>query len=518
MSSPRKFARASQPQTAADVLRLCELDLQAHLRTVLAEEAGVAPEAVGGDALDRARERIRAAFLEPGAPGTARHYRDLAEAMTACGQGFAVYTAYHHRLQTLMLSSLLERTSWFLGLGAVGAGCFLQAMNDKLMGVMRAFDDIEAERRAAERAALGARLQTSLGAVLRGAQAGDFSLRVRGDFSDPVLAAIGADLNSLVDTLQAGLRAAMTALDALAQGRLDARPAGTFLGDFKALQDNIATSIDATADMLCRIRDVSGQIGTVSDALDAQAAGLRDRATDEQARLATLNAGAKALRDTLEANRSAAHSARSALGTIAGEAMAAGRGIADVTETMGRIEEGSSAVQRLADLIDTIAHQTHLLSLNAAVEAARAGEAGRGFAVVATEVRSLATRVTRGADEIRTLVSENAAQVTAGRRNTGETSRVLARLQDSLSDIRTVFDRIIDGNATQAERFDALEGTVAAMAQSMERNVDASEQGVTLSCDLVAASRSLTDLIESFELGDGAGTGHGGKAGDPRAA
>ena len=76
-------------------------------------------------------------------------------------------------------------------------------------------------------------------------------------------------------------------------------------------------------------------------------------------------------------------------------------------KSMDEINEQTQAIADAITVIDQIAFQTNILSLNAAVEAATAGEAGKGFAVVAQEVRNLAARSAEAAKEIESLV-ENA--------------------------------------------------------------------------------------------------------------
>jgi methyl-accepting chemotaxis protein len=79
------------------------------------------------------------------------------------------------------------------------------------------------------------------------------------------------------------------------------------------------------------------------------------------------------------------------------------------TDAMNEIDNEVNAINEAITVIDQIAFQTNILSLNAAVEAATAGEAGKGFAVVAQEVRNLAARSAEAAKEIKNLV-ENATQ------------------------------------------------------------------------------------------------------------
>jgi methyl-accepting chemotaxis protein len=75
------------------------------------------------------------------------------------------------------------------------------------------------------------------------------------------------------------------------------------------------------------------------------------------------------------------------------------------TVAMDEIDEEVTSINDAISVIDQIAFQTNILSLNAAVEAATAGEAGKGFAVVAGEVRNLAGRSSQAANEIKKLVS-----------------------------------------------------------------------------------------------------------------
>ncbi|MDD2699246.1 MAG: methyl-accepting chemotaxis protein [Arcobacteraceae bacterium] len=98
-----------------------------------------------------------------------------------------------------------------------------------------------------------------------------------------------------------------------------------------------------------------------------------------------------------------------------------GQGLAGKTaNAMDDIAAQVASINQAITIIDQIAFQTNILSLNAAVEAATAGEAGKGFAVVAQEVRNLANRSSDAAKEIKNLVEIATNKSIEGKEIAGE--------------------------------------------------------------------------------------------------
>ncbi|MGK0289731.1 MAG: methyl-accepting chemotaxis protein [bacterium] len=116
--------------------------------------------------------------------------------------------------------------------------------------------------------------------------------------------------------------------------------------------------------------------------------------------------------------------------------------VEQTTVAMGKIEESSSKIEGIIEVITEIAGQTNLLSLNAAIEAAKAGESGKGFAVVAEEVRNLAERSSNSVTEIRGLIDVSTINVTNGRVVTEKTKNVLENIIEKITIISDQVDGI----------------------------------------------------------------------------
>ncbi len=132
--------------------------------------------------------------------------------------------------------------------------------------------------------------------------------------------------------------------------------------------------------------------------------------------------------------------------------------IGETASIIGTLEEQISEIGVIVEVIDNIADQTNLLSLNAAIEAARAQEHGRGFSVVAEEVKKLAEESARSTSRIALLVREiqrnTSAAVSATRKGTEEMDSGVQAVQvagDSLEKIYDFVKRAEELSRTVAE-------------------------------------------------------------------
>lgn len=107
------------------------------------------------------------------------------------------------------------------------------------------------------------------------------------------------------------------------------------------------------------------------------------------------------------------------------------------------LQENSSHIQQITNLIENIASQTNLLALNATIEAARAGEAGSGFAVVANAIRTLAEESRTATSKINTLLHTMQKEITLASQLVAHTSEEVQKGQHQATATAEAFQHII---------------------------------------------------------------------------
>jgi len=170
-------------------------------------------------------------------------------------------------------------------------------------------------------------------------------------------------------------------------------------------------------------------------------------------------------------NNSKNTTSMSKLAEIVKQAVADGYNLSNkTTKSMDDINEKVIAINEAITIIDQIAFQTNILSLNAAVEAATAGEAGKGFAVVAGEVRNLANKSAEAANEIKKLVEIANQKAHEGKDISNEMQNGYKNLHTHITETLQIIQNVSDAANEQMVGINQVSQTIVSLDQISKDN------------------------------------------------
>jgi len=256
-------------------------------------------------------------------------------------------------------------------------------------------------------------------------------------------------------------------------------------------------------DSLVRIvGEVLGRASRISSATTELAKGnfdLSSRTEEQAASLEQTRASMQEITATVRRNSSNAEQARELAHTASGVAEHGGKMVAEMVQTMTAIDNFSAKIVDIISVIDGIAFQTNILALNAAVEAARAGEQGRGFAVVASEVRSLAQRSSSAAREIKALIENSVAQVSAGTGLASKTGETMHGVVSSVQRVTAVISEIARTSTTQTSGIEQVSQVIAQLDEITQRNAALVEEAASATESLRQDAVGLIQAMMVFK-------------------
>ena len=174
--------------------------------------------------------------------------------------------------------------------------------------------------------------------------------------------------------------------------------------------------------------------------------------------------------------------------------------INEMVNEIKETEKISNQINDFTELINGIAEQTRLLSLNAAIEASRAGSAGKGFNVVAGEIRKLAIQSKQAADEIGNLIKMNERRIKSSINKTAEVFEALENINTNFQNLNTTIILINQSSEEAAKRGLEIMQVINEVSDSSGKNSLYIEEISKTRDQLSSEVSKMRDLILAFRV------------------
>ncbi|WP_321314609.1 methyl-accepting chemotaxis protein [Halarcobacter sp.] len=262
-------------------------------------------------------------------------------------------------------------------------------------------------------------------------------------------------------------------------------------GDLGSLTAGIKLVGNNTSEILAMIMNTGDSLNQNTHTLSTASNSLSESSNQQAASLEETAAALEEITANIQGNTQTTIE-MSNLASDVTKAAKDGQLLANKTATaMDEINTQISSINEAIEVIDQIAFQTNILSLNAAVEAATAGEAGKGFAVVAQEVRNLASRSAEAAKEIKELVENATSKADEGKKISDNMIGGYDVLNKNINYTIEKIDFVANASKEQERGITQINDAVNTLDRATQQNAQVAEQISKMSSEIANMSNSL---------------------------
>ena len=331
--------------------------------------------------------------------------------------------------------------------------------------------------------------------VLDKTNSGLYSYKVKSKAHNNDINSIKDLLNDTIDTLQQQLKQITTVLMEYGNANfaygVDVSGASGTIGSVLLGTRELGNSVsELLATISMTGNKLNNDIGVLTKAASALASSSNQQAASLEETAAALEEITSTIVNSSQNVSKMSHYASSVTSSVAD-----GKELANQTTiAMDEINKEVASINEAITVIDQIAFQTNILSLNAAVEAATAGEAGKGFAVVAQEVRNLASRSAEAANEIKTLVENATTKANNGKVIADKMIDGYSVLNENITKTIDLISDVSTASKEQKQGIQQINDAVTQLDHTAQENASSASDISGLADGIQTLSNRLIDI------------------------
>lgn len=289
-------------------------------------------------------------------------------------------------------------------------------------------------------------------------------------------------------------------LGELSGGNYTVKTTGEYSGDFAALKEALAVITDSLNRNMEAMRDTAREVAQNTDVVAERTKQMQQDSGEQMEAVTRLNESTNRIVSNIEMIIDSARRVKECSDATDSKVTQGNEEMAGLIANMDEISSNMDEIRQISGMIEGIAAQTNLLSLNASIEAARAGEQGKGFAVVAEEVRELAVQSANASAQTTKIIKNTSDTIQKGVEAVKAMEASLLEIAENTSRFSEITDNLEQVIVEQKAAAEDVKSDLEAVDQIAGGNADTARQTNAACEDFTRQAQMLTELVSQVRI------------------
>lgn len=329
---------------------------------------------------------------------------------------------------------------------------------------------------------------------------GDLASAVNNSGTGDEIEVLTTALARTVEQLNSYISNIRYVLGELSGGNYTVEATGEYNGDFAALKEALEVITDSLNRNMEAMRDSAREVAANTDIISGHTRQMQEDSGEQMEAVTRLNESTNRIVSNIGTIVDSANRVKECSDATSAKVTQGNQEMAGLIANMDEINANMEQIKQISGMIEGIAAQTNLLSLNASIEAARAGEHGKGFAVVAEQVRELAVQSANASAQTTEIIKNTSHTIQKGveAARSMETSLMeIAENSSRFSEITNNLEQVIVEQKAAAEN---VKSDLESVDRIAESNAETARQTNDACEDFTKQAQMLTELVSHVKI------------------